>query len=131
MKKNKLSAFIMLVVCIGIYAFLYFRWSGGIPLGEARSNPSIEPASKEPRRPQWWGPKTEVPEGYEQIVMRGAILAVDDPEYVSASEAKILDDTPVLGVVVEGKPLAYSLNLLNNHEVVNDTIGSTNFACVW
>ena len=71
------------------------------------------------------------PEGYEQILARGGIPAIDNPTYVAASEADIKDDSFVLGIVVEGQPLAFSLNLLNRHEVVNDTVGKTNFAAVW
>jgi len=70
-------------------------------------------------------------EAYEQIVPRGQIAAVTEPQYVSAEEAEIADDSYVLGIVVAGKARAYSLNLLNNHEVVNDQIGELPFAAVW
>ena len=73
----------------------------------------------------------EVPGGFEQILPRGGIPAIDDPEYVTADKAKIADESYVFGVFIEGQPVAYSLNLLNSHEVVNDTIGKTNFAAVW
>jgi len=71
------------------------------------------------------------PEGYEQILPRGGIAAVNSPSYVSAAEAKIPDDAWVLGAVIEGQAFAYSVNLLNSHEVVNDKIGDTAFAAVW
>ncbi|MCH7825850.1 MAG: DUF3179 domain-containing protein, partial [Acidobacteria bacterium] len=45
--------------------------------------------------------------------------------------ASIADDSVVLGVVIDGQARAYSIRLLNAHEVVNDTIGETNFAAVW
>ena len=48
-----------------------------------------------------------------------------------ATEADIRDDAWVLGVVIDGQARAYSLDLLNAHEVVNDSIGETNFAAVW
>jgi hypothetical protein len=73
----------------------------------------------------------ERPEGYRQILPRGRIAAVDAPSYVPASEADIHPGSWVLGVVIDGQPRAYSLNLLNAHEVVNDTIGETSFAAVW
>ncbi len=50
---------------------------------------------------------------------------------MAASEAEISDDAWVLGVVIGGQPKAYSLNLLNRHEVVNDHSGDTAFAAVW
>ena len=68
---------------------------------------------------------------YEQILPRGQIAAITEPEYVSAQYAKIDDDSYVLGVVIEGQPRAYSLNLLNAHEVVNDKIGNQAYAAVW
>lgn len=73
----------------------------------------------------------QTPEGYTQILPRGGIPAIDDPVYVPASEARIRDDAWVLGVVIDDQARAYSLDLLNNHEVVNDTIGDTDFAAVW
>lgn len=76
-------------------------------------------------------PQEEPPPGVEQLLPRGGIPAVFDPQFVSAGEAEIPDDAWVLGVVVEGVPKAYSLNLLNRHEVVNDRSGETDFAAVW
>ena len=72
-----------------------------------------------------------LPDGVEQIIPRGQIAAVVEPEFVPPREAHISDDAWVLGVVVDGHARAYSLNLLNSHEVVNDTIGNTSFAVVW
>lgn len=71
------------------------------------------------------------PEGFEQILQRGQIASVDAPVYVTAEEAEIPDDAWVLGAVIEGQALAFSVNLLNSHEVVNDKIGDTAFAAVW
>ena len=72
-----------------------------------------------------------LPPGVEQILPRGQIAAVLDPQFVAASAAKIPDNAWILGVVVEGEAKAYSLNLLNRHEVVNDQSGETGFAAVW
>ena len=71
------------------------------------------------------------PDGVEQLLPRGQIAAVFEPEFVGAGEAQISPDAWVLGVVVDGAAKAYSLNLLNRHEVVNDRIGDTPFAAVW
>lgn len=68
---------------------------------------------------------------YEQLLPRGQIAPVVEPEFVTADQAEIADDSYVLGVVVEGQARAYSLNLLNAHEVVNDRVGDTAFAAVW
>jgi hypothetical protein len=82
--------------------------------------------------PEVWAAEREtLPPGVEQILPRGQIAAVLDPQFVAASAAKIPDDAWILGVVIEGEAKAYSLNLLNRHEVVNDQSGETGFAAVW
>lgn len=73
----------------------------------------------------------DTPEGFEQILQRGQIASVDSPVYVTVEEADIPDDAWVLGAVIEGQAIAFSVNLLNSHEVVNDKIGDTAFAAVW
>ncbi len=76
-------------------------------------------------------PAADPPPGVQQVVPRGAIPAIDSPRFVRADEADLPDDAWVLGVVVEGVAKAYSLNLLNRHEVVNDRSGDTAYAAVW
>lgn len=71
------------------------------------------------------------PSDFEQLLPRGRIAAISQPTYVSADDAEIGDDSPVLGIVIDEVPIAFSLNLLNQHEVVNDSVGETNFAAVW
>lgn len=73
----------------------------------------------------------ETPPGVEQILPRGQIAAVFAPRFVPAAEADLPGSAWVLGVEVEGVAKAYSLNLLNRHEVVNDRAGGTAFAAVW
>ena len=73
----------------------------------------------------------DLSDGYVQILQRGAIEAIDEPEFVTADEAEIADDAWVLGLVIDGEARAYSLNLLNAHEIVNDHIGDTKFAAAW
>jgi hypothetical protein len=72
-----------------------------------------------------------LPPGVEQLLPRGKIAAVFEPQFVSATEAEIPDDAWILGVVVDGAARAYSLNLLNRHEIVNDRVGEKAFAAVW
>jgi hypothetical protein len=75
--------------------------------------------------------KSDLPDDFEQILPRGRIAAITNPKYVSAAEAEISDSSWVLGVVIDGQARAFSLTLLNHHEVVNDTIGDTSYAAVW
>ncbi len=73
----------------------------------------------------------DLPAEYKQILPRGQIAAITQPQFVPADKAEIADDSWVLGVVIDGQARAYSLNLLNSHEVVNDQIGEQAFAAVW
>lgn len=61
-----------------------------------------------------------------------AIPSIDEPKFVSASEAKFMDDAePVVGVVIGGLAKAYSTWHLDHHEIVNDTIASEPLAVTW
>lgn len=73
----------------------------------------------------------EPPPGVEQLLPRGGIPAIFEPQFVAAKDAKIPVDAWVLGVAIEGEARAYSLNLLNRHEVVNDRFGDLPVAAVW
>ena len=78
-----------------------------------------------------WCQDKDLFQEFQQILPRGRIAAITQPEFVSAGEAEISGNSWVLGVVIDGEARAYSLNLLNSHEVVNDQIGQTAFAAVW
>ena len=65
------------------------------------------------------------------VLARDAIPAIDKPQFVSASEAKIAPDAPVIGVSIGGEHHAYSLHLLNGHEIVNDVVGGKPIATTW
>ena len=52
------------------------------------------------------------------MLPRGQIAAISEPAYVPVSEAKLPARAWVLGVVVEGQARAFSLELLNSHEIV-------------
>lgn len=73
----------------------------------------------------------QAPRGFKQILPRGRIAAVNEPEWVAAEQAKIPDDAWMMGVLIEGQARAFSFAIMNAHEVVNDTIGGTPYAAVW
>jgi hypothetical protein len=73
----------------------------------------------------------EVPNGVNILLPRGGIPAVFEPQFVAAGEADMPDDAWIFGVVVNGEAHAYSLNLLNHHEIVNDNVGDLPVAAVW
>ena len=60
-----------------------------------------------------------------------AIPAITDPQCVSASAAKLNADAPVIGVTFNDESRAYSLYLLNGHEIVNDLVGGLKIATTW
>ena len=60
-----------------------------------------------------------------------AIPAIKNPRFVTANEAKMGDDAPVIGVSFNGEQHAYSVYLLNGHEIVNDNVGGTEIATTW
>ena len=73
----------------------------------------------------------QLPPEFQQIIPRGRIASVDRPHFVPAQEARLSPEAWVFGVVVDGQVRAYSLNLLNRHEIVNDQVGDKTFAAVW
>ena len=72
-----------------------------------------------------------VPDGVTMLMERGGIPAVFDPVFVSAEDADIPDDAWILGIAIDGEARAYSLNLLNHHEIVNDQLAGIPVAAVW
>jgi hypothetical protein len=62
-----------------------------------------------------------------------AIPAIDDPKFVSVTEADrfMRPDEPVLGITDGTIAKAYSTWQLNHHEIVNDTLGRLPLAVTW
>jgi hypothetical protein len=55
---------------------------------------------------------------------RDGIRSVDAPEFVPVPEATwVVDETPVLGVEIDGDAAVYPIHLLEYHQIVNDTLG--------
>ncbi|GAB4344217.1 MAG: hypothetical protein Kow0037_32640 [Calditrichia bacterium] len=68
-----------------------------------------------------------------QVLPPNAIPAIMKPEYVTgkAADRQMRKDEPVLGVVINGQAMAYSLWQLDSHEIVNDRIAGVPFAITW
>lgn len=63
---------------------------------------------------------------------KDCIPAIDDPAFVPAEEADFLaPDDLVLALEINGDARAYPANILNAHEIVNDTIGGKPIAVTW
>ena len=56
---------------------------------------------------------------------RDGIPSIDDPQFVTATEAEewIFGNEPVIAVEINGEARAYPLQILTWHEIVNDTLG--------
>lgn len=79
-------------------------------------------------------PATTEPE-YEIVTLlpRDAILAIFDPEFLTAEEADAeYDDSEfVIGVEIDGEARAYSVPYLSKREIVNDMVGGRPIAVTW
>ena len=60
-----------------------------------------------------------------------AIPAVFSPKFLSAEDADVHDNSPMIGVSLGGEQHAYSMVLLNAHEIVNDVVGGRAIASTW
>ena len=59
---------------------------------------------------------------------RDGIPAINDPVFIAADEARhVKGDDRVMGVVINGRPRAYPIAILNWHELVNDRIDDQHF----
>ena len=70
-------------------------------------------------------------DGFQKLLPKGKIPAIFQPKYVPASETTIPDDAWIIGVTWQNHARAYSINLLNHHEIVNDFIGEKPIATTW
>jgi len=67
-----------------------------------------------------------------RVVKRDAFPVLTNPKMLSVKEAtEILDEEPVLGVVVGEEAKAYPIAILGVHELVNDTCGGRPIAASW
>lgn len=67
------------------------------------------------------------------LLPRDAIPAIDNPQFLSVEEANEFYDPEelIIGVSFDGDSRAYSIPLLSNHEIVNDTVGGRQIAVTW
>ena len=98
-------------------------------------------ANAEPRlwRSEWPNTdfeKTNVPD-WDEILSGGpprdGIPALNNPEYIPASEETKIDDRePVVTVEIDGEvPRTYPIRYLTWHEIVNETVGGVPFAVTY
>lgn len=65
------------------------------------------------------------------VVPKDALRAIFQPTFVSAREAQISPDAPVIGITDGLEARAYSIFLLDGHEIVNDSLKGKSIAVTW
>lgn len=65
------------------------------------------------------------------VLPQDAIPAIFQPEFVSVAQADVHKDAPMIAVSINGEHHAYSMYMLNRHEIVNDTVGGEPIATTW
>ncbi len=76
------------------------------------------------------------PRDFQFGVGKDAIASIDEPQFTSFDDPLIAErgitlETPVLGVYVDGVARAYSVDVMNMHEIVNDEIAGKPYAVLW
>ena len=59
------------------------------------------------------------------------LVALDRPRHAAAAEAGLADRAAVLGAVIAGRPVAWSLETLAPHHLVNDQVAGAPVLAAW
>ena len=73
----------------------------------------------------------DVTDDIHTVLPKDAIPAVFSPQFVNADKANVDKNAPMIGVSINGEHHAYSMYLLNRHEIVNDVVGGESIASTW
>ncbi len=90
------------------------------------------PAAKD--EPVLVPPPPEIePSATVSLLPRDSIQAIDDPQFVNASEANrfMSADEKVIGLDINGDIRAYPIPVLSVHEIINDDVGGEPIAVTW
>lgn len=76
---------------------------------------------------------TAVPEYRPRQVLPRPIRPIVRPDVVTVEESGVAENELVIGVVVDGRARAYSINQLTGprREIINDELGETAIAATW
>jgi len=92
---------------------------------------TLEDGASQDRGPKPGSGFSNVPKGVHVVLPKDNIRAVWEPQFVAAGDANMPPDALVIGVVFGGEAHAYSINLLDGHEIVNDVVGGERIAATW
>ena len=97
---------------------------------DAAKDSASQVATIRPMTPQV---KSELEYEIVTLLPRDAIPAIDHPEFykVSDADSEYAPDELVIGISINGESRAYSTELLDYHEVVNDTVGGQKIVVTW
>jgi hypothetical protein len=114
------TACVCLVLGLAVAAFLWFARPHGRVRTKVQEADATATAAPEPDRP---------PPGLPILPSkpRDWFHIIRDPQYLDVidSAGLLMDQEPVLGLVLGGQVRAYSTNQLNDHEMVLDEIAGT------
>ena len=67
------------------------------------------------------------------LIPKDAIGAILEPKFASpiTAETQMRDGELVIGVSINGDARAYPINMLSEHEIVNDVVGEKPIAVTW
>ena len=76
------------------------------------------------------------PERFQYGIGKDTIASIDTPQFVAADDPRLAefgidDQTLVIGFVHDGDARAYPLKILDEHELVNDTVGGKPVTVGW
>ena len=102
---------VLIVAIIGLQRFGLFGQTVDLPLTSI-----LVPAGEEGRTVEVF-----------TLTARDSISPIDDPKFVTAAEAapEMLPTEIVMGLSLGGETKAYPVNVLSQHEIVNDVVGGT------
>ena len=66
-----------------------------------------------------------------EVLPPDAIPAISNPTFVSVSQARVQPQAPMIAVTRGKTTHAYSLYLLDGHEIVNDILEGQPIATTW
>jgi hypothetical protein len=105
---------------------------------EAPPSPEEDSVSQEIQQLESNSPALKSDRNYDDLEIitllpRDGIPAIDNPQFLSASQAdeEYAPDELVIGVNFEGDARAYSIPFLSGREILNDTVGGRKIAVTW
>ena len=103
----------------------------GLAFFAAQSTREAEDEVQVPPAPRPAAADEGDPPGIQTVLDFDAIPAVFNPEFQPGRKETLPGDHPVIGVALDGEAKAYSIPLLDGHEIVNDTVGGQKVITTW